>query len=425
MHKFVLVTLLLTVSMACARAHSEPADSVAKTEGVKTIKVTVAAAVVKPVQSALEVSGTFFPLESSDIAPQTSGVVSEVNAEIGRFVKKDQVLARLDDRNARLRLQEAEAAEQQALAALRQAEERIGAREKFEANEVPEVRAARAALESAQSQAKLAGSNAQRYAHLADSGVISRSVYDQVRTQLETAEAQVRMAQQQHEAALNFARQSNQGVASARAAVEVARAQVATARKELSDTVIKAPFDGYISDRPAAVGEYVTSQSKIATIQNISILKLALLLPEAEAARVKIGDAITAKVAAFPNREFVGKIAAIAPSLETSSRALVLQVGLRNEELLLRPGMFVTARVLQTEAVREGVFVPRAAVVNDADTSSTYVYVVDKNVARVRVVQLGTPDGELMHIVTGIKGGEQVVTGNLADLYDGAVIEVQ
>src|SRR6185503_1557272 len=125
------------------------------------------------------------------------------------------------------------AAQRQSEAALRQAEAKIGldAGGNFNATAVPEVIAARQSYEAADAQAKLAETNARRYENLVKTGDVAQSVADQYRTQAETARAQANAAKQQLEVALNVARQNNQGIATAQAAVDTARAQVAIARK--------------------------------------------------------------------------------------------------------------------------------------------------------------------------------------------------
>jgi multidrug efflux pump subunit AcrA (membrane-fusion protein) len=94
------------------------------------------------------------------VAPETNGVIKTTPVDVGSYVTQGQVIARLDDRDPKLRLQQAQAARAQAEAALRQAESKIGLAQNqtFDAANVPEVLAAKAAYESAQAQAKLARS---------------------------------------------------------------------------------------------------------------------------------------------------------------------------------------------------------------------------------------------------------------------------
>ncbi len=100
--------------------------------------------------------------------------------DAGAFVKEGQILAKLEDRDAQLRLQAALASEQQAEASLRQAESHIGLTEggKFDANNVPEVLSAKASYDSSVAQAKMSEADAQRYDALIKTGDVSQSAYD-------------------------------------------------------------------------------------------------------------------------------------------------------------------------------------------------------------------------------------------------------
>src|ERR1019366_7022618 len=97
------------------------------------------------------------------------------------------------------------------------------------------------------------------------------------------------------------------------------RAQLAQAEKGLADTTIRAPFDGFITARPVAAGEYVAFSNKIATIVRIGSMKLQLQTPEQRAARGKLGMTVLARVAAYPDREFTGTVSAVNPSVDPNS----------------------------------------------------------------------------------------------------------
>ncbi len=92
----------------------------------RTLTISAARAVSRPVAAAVQVTGSFMAKEASDVAPQTAGRVMETPVDVGDFVKQGQVIARLDDRDAKLRLDQAHAAQQQAEASVRQAQSKIG-----------------------------------------------------------------------------------------------------------------------------------------------------------------------------------------------------------------------------------------------------------------------------------------------------------
>jgi multidrug efflux pump subunit AcrA (membrane-fusion protein) len=408
----------------CSCTGNKPGAAV-EAPAVRSIAVKTARPVVRQVSAAFDETGTFVADESSDIAPPVAGRVIRTPVNVGAFVNGGQVICELDHRDAELKLQQMRAQLAEATSAVRQAQSRIGlGAGQFDETKVPEVAAARANYESGQAQAKLAAADAQRYSNLVASGDVSRSAFEKARTQQETAEAQANAARQQFEGALNAARQSYQAVSSSEASLDAVRAQVAQAEKGLADTYIKAPFDCYISDRPVASGEYVALTNKIATIVQVKTLKLQLQTPEQRAAKAQIGMAVLARVSAYPDREFEGKVSAINPAVDPNSRVFVLEARFRNSDNALRPGMFSTARVVLPGG-EDAVFVPRTAVVRDKTTDSNLVYVVDHGQARMRVVVIGEIDGASVRIRSGLSGSESIVTTNHPQLFDGAPVQAQ
>ncbi len=303
---------------------------------------------LRQVSAGFAETGSFVADESSDIAPGVPGLVTATPVNVGDFVKQGQVICELDHRDAQLKLEQVRAQLDEATAAVRQAQSRIGlnANRTFDANLVPEVAAAKANYESAQAQARLAAADAKRYENLVKTGDVSRSAFEKAHTQQETADAQANAARQQYEAALNAARQSYGAVETSQASLEGMRAQLAQAEKGLADTTIHAPFDGYISARPVAAGEHVALTDKIATIVRIGTMKLQLQTPEQRSSRASVGMTVVARVSAFPDRDFLGKVSAINPAVDPNSRAFILEARFDNPKAELRPGMFATARVL-------------------------------------------------------------------------------
>jgi multidrug efflux pump subunit AcrA (membrane-fusion protein) len=418
---------LLVLAAGCSKTKSEdPVNS--RPAAVKAIDVTTTTSEVREVPLSIDANGTFEASESSDLAPQSPGLVAATPVDVGASVKKGDVVVRLDDRDARLRLEQARSVVGQADASLRQAESRIGitAGATFDPVKVPEVQAAMAAYESAKGRAALAQADATRYAELVKSGDVSRSNYEKYKTDADSSQSQAEAARQQYEAALNSARQGFQGVGTAQASVASAQVQLAMAQKAIDDTVVLAPFAGQIIARPAAIGEYVATSSKLATLVRISPLKLNLQIPEANAARIRTGLHVVARIAAYPNEEFTGAISAINAAVSVDSRALNVEVQFQNPDRKLQPGMFATASVLLS-GTEKAVFVSRDAILGNSGLESAQVFAIDKGIAHGLVVQLsgsdaGVAGSGMVRVLSGLSGGEIVATKNLDKLYDGAAV---
>lgn len=394
--------------------------------GGAPVAVTTTKAVARQVPAYVLATGSLTANETSDVAPQTSGQVVATPVSVGAFVRQGTVILRINDRDARLRLQQAQAGVLQAQAGVRQAEARLGLRPggNFDASAIPEVRTASANLEQAQAELRLAEANERRYRELVETGDVAVSIYDQYRTQRDTARARVNSVRQQLETEINTARQSNQAIQSAEAAVASARSQVAIAQKAVADTTVRAPYAGFVSNRPVAVGEYVTPASAVATVLRTNPIKLQLQVAEADTPFIMQGMGVSLEVEAYGDRKFAGVVAAVNPAIDPASRAATVEVDVENSDNALRVGMFATARIVR-QGASTSVFVPRSAVFGDQNTQSYRVFVIQGDVAKLRVVQIGTEEGDTVQILSGVNADEIVATSNLEQLYEGAQVKLQ
>jgi membrane fusion protein (multidrug efflux system) len=325
----------------------------------------------------VEATGSFQPDEASDVAPQSSGRVIETPVDVGQHVSRGAVLIRIQAVDANLRLDEARAA----------------------------VARAEANLKLAESQNALAQTTAKRNASLLERGLVPQTVADEARTQAET---------------------SANNVLVARASLAQARAQEALADKAVSDVVVLAPFAGYISERRVAAGEFVQPSTAVVTLLRLDPLRLQLTIPAIQAGEIRVGQAVTSRVDAFPDKLFEGKISAVNPAIAAQSRSFMAEARVPNPGALLKPGMFAVASIDQGRTQR-ALLVPKRAVIEDVNTNSYRVFIVDQeNKARLRVVQLASrqthPDST--KLLGGVKESERVALTNLADLYDGAPVTI-
>ncbi len=388
-----------------AKTNANGANASAPPEAVQ---VTTAAAIVRDLPRFIEATGSLAADEQSDVAPPVGGRVAAVGVDLGSYVQRGAVLVRLEDTDARLRLQQIEAQARQAQSAVRQTEERLGLRagQGFDPARVAEVQAARSSLDLAEKQLG-------RYERLIESGDVSRSAYDQQRGQRD-------QLREQYQAALNAARQSFAGVQTARAAAQAAEAQVRQARKSITDTVIHSPISGYVSDRPADVGEYVSTTSKVATVVRTNPLRLRIDIPEQFITLVQGGQSVTVVTSAYADRQFGGRVARVSPNVTAASRTLTVEAEVDNGQNLLKPGQFATVR-LQLPRPEPALLIPARAVLTTENVHR--VFVIRDGRAELRVVQLGTNEGELVEVKTGLQADEIVATSNIEGLKDGAAVK--
>ncbi|MEO7538545.1 MAG: efflux RND transporter periplasmic adaptor subunit, partial [Pyrinomonadaceae bacterium] len=211
-------------------------------------------------------------------------------------------------------------------------------------------------------------------------------------------------------------------VSSAKAAVATAETQIDQARKSLVDTLIYAPISGYVSERVADPGEFIspnTPNSKVATILRTSTLRLKIDVPEASIGKVATGQGISLQTTAYPDRNFAGTVVRMSPGLNVTARTLTVEAEVPNGDGLLKPGQFATVRLTQPQP-ENAVMIPASAVKVEGDTNK--VYVIKDGAARERLVQVGLLENGLIQAKQGVAEGEMVATGSLNELYDGVFV---
>ena len=426
---FAVAALLFTAAScgASSGANQGPREQANTSASVKddsaAIAITVAKSESRMIAAVIQATGSLVADETSDIAPKVAGKISNVYVNVGQFVKMGAAIIRIDDSNSRIQLQSSEAGLKQAQAAVRQAEAKLGlsANGSFDTSAIPEVRAANANYQQALAEQRLAENNEQRYKELVESGDVAMTAYEQYRLARDTARAKTNNAKELLNAAVNAAKQNNQAIASAKASVEAAQAQVAQARQNIADAVIKAPFAGYISSRPAAVGEFVSTSSIIATILRTNPIKAQIQVAEADVPSATLGSGVSVQVDAYKDRQFAGAVSAVDPAIDINSRSALVEALIENDGNALRAGMFVTAQIKRSGG-SNGIFVPKAAVIRDPTTNNYKIFSVRDGMAHLNVVQLGPEESDSYQVLTGIDADETVATSGLDQLYEGAKV---
>lgn len=398
-------------------ANSESAEAPIAIATVKTES--------REVPAVVQTTGSLVADETSNVAPKVAGKIVNVGINVGDFVGQGTVIARIDDSDARRRLAASEAGVKQAVAAVRQAEARLGLGPggSFNASTIPEVRSANANYQQALAEQRQAEANEQRYRDLVQSGDTAMITYEQYRTARDTARARANAAKETLEAQINTAKQNNQAIASASASVEAARTQVEIAKQEVTDTIVRAPFSGFVTARDVAVGEFVSSADVIATIIRSNPIKIQMQVAENDVPSILVGRGVSIQVDAYRERRFAGTVSAISPAVDTNSRSFVVEARIENPENALRAGMFATARI-NKEGGSTGIFVPKSAVQNHIPTGAFRAYVIVEGVAKLRTVQLGSEEGDYYQILSGLNADEVVANSNLDQLYEGAKVAV-
>ena len=244
----------------------------------------------------------------------------------------------------------------------------------------------------------------------------------QLKAQVAQLEAQRDLAQQALARAKELAQENASSAADlekAEAEARSAQAQYDLQRIRLERTTVRAPFTGVVGQRYVSLGDYVTTSTKLVSLQTVNPQRASFEVPERFARTVHIGQRVSFRVAAIPGRDFTGEVDFVDPVVQLPGRTILVKARVPNGQRLLQPGMFIEARLVT--AVRpNAVVVPEEAVV-PAEGSNAVWAVVDGKADR-REVTLGVRKPGFVEVTSGVKAGEQVVVGGLALLAPGAPV---
>ncbi|MBW8875618.1 MAG: efflux RND transporter periplasmic adaptor subunit [Acidobacteria bacterium] len=183
--------------------------------------------------------------------------------------------------------------------------------------------------------------------------------------------------------------------------------RIASTRRPEVDLVVRSPISGTVIEKKVVQGQYVTEGQDLYLLADLSRLWLSAKVYEQELGGIRIGQLAVARFAAFPGREFQGRIRFIDPVLDPATRTAGVRVELPNPGGLLKPGMFANAE-LRVDLGR-GLAIPKSAVLDTGVRQVVYVQVGPGRFAG-REVRLGPPAGDLVQVLQGLAAGEQVVT---------------
>jgi RND family efflux transporter MFP subunit len=330
---------------------------------------------------AVPVQGSLLADEHAVVGAKVAGQIREVLVDLGSVVRQGDVLARLDPEEFDLRVQ-------QAAAQLEQVRAKLGLKpddpdEKLDRLKSPPVLQEAALLEEARS-------SAQRARVLAERRAITTEELQQRQAALEVAEAR-------YKSALNTV---DEQIAS----LGVHRAALGLAKEAQADAVIRAPFDGIVARRHVAPGVYLQTGESVVDLVRTNPLRLRAGVPERHAMRIRIGQAVKIQLAGQA-QPLEAAITRISPSLDQSSRSLVIEADVSNPEGRLRTGLFAEAEII-VDPHAKTLAVPAAAVIEFAGVEK--VWIVEAGEAKELRVRTGRRDHGLVEILEGLEPGHRI-----------------
>ena len=380
----VFVALLLLAAVAGGWFWTQRAQAAT----VKTAVVTAVTGAGASPGAVLNASGYVTARRRATVSSKVTGKVLEVFVEEGKAVKKGQVLARLDDSQVRAALAVARA----------------------------QLAAARGAAAEDEARLREAERQFSRLNQLVQEKVVGRAEVDTAQSQVESLKARIALARHQ---------------------VEVAQSQVAAFEVDLSDMVVRAPFDGVAISKDAQPGEMISpvsagggfTRTGICTIVDMSSLEIEVDVSESYINRVKPNQPVEAILDAYPDWRIPAHVITTVPTADRQKATVRVRIGFEGLEPRILPDMGVKVSFFnerQPDAAsgappKPRLVVPKAAVRSDAGQS--VVFVVREERAERRAVTTGPAEGEQIEIVSGLNAGERIVVEGVNGLVDGARVK--
>lgn len=257
--------------------------------------------------------------------------------------------------------------------------------------------------------------------HVAKGDVLAR--LDNAIERANLAEAEALLIEQRQ--IVDRIRQLRQSNAASQAAEQEAASRLAVATaarnralRRLQERDIVAPFDGIVGLTNFDVGARVTEGEVLTRLDDLSEIEVEFAVPETVYAQVSPGQFLTARSAAFPDREFSGTIEAVDSRIDPVSRAFRVRALVPNPDSTLPAGMFLSLTLVLAEETH--LTVPEEAIVFQA--AQTYVFVSENGIAHRRVVTTGQRKDGMVAILSGLEPGEDVVVRGLQRVRDGSPV---
>jgi RND family efflux transporter MFP subunit len=365
------------------------------TQKLQAISVKTAAVVARASGSGaaagavLNASGYVTARRRATVSSKVTGKVLEVFVEEGKAIRKGQVLARLDDSQIR--------------AALAVAEAQLGASQRGAAEDEARLK-----------QAEL---NLDRRARLIKEGVVGRAEVDDAQGDVDSLKARIAVARQQ---------------------VQVAEAQVNARQTDLTDMVVRAPFDGIAISKDAQPGEMISpvsagggfTRTGICTIVDMSSLEIEVDVSETYINRVHSGQHVEAVLDAYSDWKIPAHVITTIPSADRQKATVKVRIGFDALDPRILPDMGVKVSFLRDEqpagaaqASAPRMVVPKAAV--RTIDGRAVVFVAKEDHVERRAVTVGDENGGQVDVLSGLTAGERVVIDAPAAMKDGDRIKVQ
>ena len=390
--RIAVVAPLVLGATGCSKSETAQARGGEST----AMRVKVEAVRRDSIPRAVDVVGTLAAVDQVTISSETDGKVSRILADLGDRVKAGQAIIQLDRERQQYTYEQQQAELARALAQYGAADPRSLP----DIEKTPDVQKANAELV----QAKLAFDRA---SELFKRTLLSQQALDDARATLQSKEAL-------YTSALQNAKNLGASIRSSEATMKLAN-------RELRDTEIRAPFDGFVEKRLVNLGELVKAQMPVMVVVRLDPLKVIAEIPEKMAPWIHPGLEAELQVDAYRDKKFTGKVSRISPGVNATTRAFAFEALVPNSDSVLKPGTFARVHI-ESGKVDDVLTLPYAALQYRYGVNR--VFVVNGDKLAMRELTVGERIGDRIEVVTGVKAGERVAVSDVDTLADGTLVTV-
>jgi membrane fusion protein (multidrug efflux system) len=400
-HKYTFAATLAATAlaalgaMAAAGCSRETAQARSRDDAARSIKVETIKQ--ESVQRTVEVVGTLAAVDEVTISSEAEGRVSRLLADLGDRVTAGQSLIELDREKPQYNFDQQRAALARTLA-------------KYGAADTTHLPAIEQTPDVQKAQAELV--QARQAYERADQLHTRQLVPKQT---LDDADAMLRSKQASYDSSLQNAK-------NLRADIDASDAAMKMAERQLRDTSIRAPFDGYVQKRLVNMGEYVKVQTPVMAVVRVDPLKIIAEIPEKMAPWIQTGEPVELHVDAYPDRAFTGKLSRISPAVNTATRAFPFEALVPNGQAILKPGTFARVRI-NSSRVDQVLTVSYSALQYRYGVNR--VFVVNGDQASAKEVKVGERFGDRIEVLSGVNAGDTVAAADVERLNDGSKVKTQ
>ena len=208
------------------------------------------------------------------------------------------------------------------------------------------------------------------------------------------------------------------------------QAQITALRATIDRMMIKAPFRGQVGLRNVFLGQYLQAGTSIVHLEDTSVMKIRFTIPQTDLPKVKVGQQVNIYVDAYPDQAFAGTIKAIEPVVKQLSGVIEIQASIPNADGLLRSGMYARTEILLPSQENQ-IVIPQTAVNFTLYGQTVYVLKEEKDkqgkpvkVASQVVVNTGERKEDSVHVLSGLKAGDEIVTSGQIRLSNGSQVKI-